>query len=154
MSIQSEIDRLAAIKAELKSAINGAAGSVVGDVFAEYPAAITSGKASIAAAITDKGVETAADATFQEMAGNIEQIQGASTATVVLSGTANGSVKFVNSDSNVVQDIITDTTISVTIPSMLHVSYHPARGGVDVSGQATKSDQFVCVYGNCSLSIY
>lgn len=115
---------------------------------------VSDGKTAIAAAITDKGVETAADATFQEMAGNIEQIQGASTATVVLSGTANGSVKFVNSDSNVVQDIITDTTISVTIPSMLYVSYHPVRGGVDVSGQATKSGQFVCVYGNCSLSIY
>lgn len=115
---------------------------------------VSDGKSAIAAAITDKGVETAADATFQEMAGNIEQIQGASTATVVLSGTANGSVKFVNSDSNVVQDIITDTTISVTIPSMLYVSYHPVRGGVDVSGQATKSGQFVCVYGNCSLSIY
>lgn len=74
MSIQSEINRLATIKAELKSAINGAAGSVVGDVFADYPAAIVSGKASIAAAITDKGVQTAADATFQQMATNIGNI--------------------------------------------------------------------------------
>lgn len=83
MSIQSEINRLAAIKAQLKSAINGAAGSVVGDVFADYPAAITSGKASIAAAITDKGVETAADATFQTMAANIGAIEtGAEIETV------------------------------------------------------------------------
>ena len=74
MSIQSEIDRLATIKAELKSAINGPAGSVVGDVFADYPAAIAGGKASIAAAITDKGVETAADATFQQLATNIGNI--------------------------------------------------------------------------------
>lgn len=35
---------------------------------------VSEGKAAIAAAITDKGVETAADATFQQMAGNIEQI--------------------------------------------------------------------------------
>lgn len=83
MSIQSEIDRLAAIKAQLKSAINGAAGSVVGDVFADYPAAITSGKASVAAAITDKGVQTAADATFQQMADNIKSIQTGSGALTI-----------------------------------------------------------------------
>lgn len=35
---------------------------------------VSSGKATIAAAVTDKGVQTAADATFQEIANNIEKI--------------------------------------------------------------------------------
>lgn len=81
MSIQSEIDRLTAVKSDLKAAINGASGSTVGDVFGEYPVAVTSGKAAIAAAITKKGVATAADATFQQIAENIGKIEsGGSTS--------------------------------------------------------------------------
>ena len=82
MSIQSEIDRLMGIKADLKSAINGS-GSTVGDVFGEYPTAITSGKSAIAQAITDKGVTTAANATFQQMATNIGQIETGSSFDTV-----------------------------------------------------------------------
>lgn len=37
---------------------------------------VGTGKALVAEAITEKGVETAEDATFQEMAGNIGQISG------------------------------------------------------------------------------
>lgn len=40
---------------------------------------VSSGKATIAAAVTDKGVQTAADATFQEMADNIEKIRSLSS---------------------------------------------------------------------------
>lgn len=46
----------------------------VQDAVTELFTSVSEGKAAIAAAITDKGVETAADATFQQMAGNIEQI--------------------------------------------------------------------------------
>lgn len=42
---------------------------------------VSEGKSAIAAAITDKGVETAADATFQQMANNIGQIQSGGGAT-------------------------------------------------------------------------
>lgn len=84
MSIQSEIDRLATVKADLKTAINGASGSTVGDVFGDYPGAIIFGKAAIATAITEKGVATAADATFQQLAENVAAISsgGAESATV------------------------------------------------------------------------
>ena len=54
---------------------------------------VSDGKSAIAAAITDKGVETAADATFQQMADNIAQIQtgtdtsdATATAGDILSG--------------------------------------------------------------------
>ena len=83
MSIQNEIDRLATVKADLKAAINGASGSTVGDIFGDYPGAITSGKSAIAAAITDKGVTTAADATFQQMAENIGAIQSGPDTAIV-----------------------------------------------------------------------
>lgn len=69
-----KLAKLSSTKAALKSAINGS-GSTVGDVFSEYPTAITSGKSAIAQAITGKGMETAADATFQQMAENIGSIQ-------------------------------------------------------------------------------
>lgn len=68
-----KLAKLNSTKAALKSAINGS-GSTVGDVFSEYPTAITDGKSQIASAITDKGVSTSANATFQQMATNIGQI--------------------------------------------------------------------------------
>lgn len=44
---------------------------------------VSEGKALIAAAVTDKGVSTAADATFQQIANNIGNIQTGSTAGVL-----------------------------------------------------------------------
>lgn len=74
MSIRSEIDRLMGIKADLKAAINGS-GSTVGDVFADYPPAVSNGRAGIAAAITEKGVQTPADAPFDVLQANVRAIQ-------------------------------------------------------------------------------
>lgn len=79
-----KLAKLTATKSSLKSAINGS-GSVVGDVFSEYPTAITNGKSAIAAAITNKGVQTAADATFQTMAENVGKIEtGSQIETVTI----------------------------------------------------------------------
>ena len=45
---------------------------------------VSSGKATIAAAVTDKGVQTAADATFQQIANNIGQIdQGVNLLNII-----------------------------------------------------------------------
>lgn len=48
-------------------------------MFSTYSSAITSGKDAIARAITNKGVETAANDTFQQMATNIGNIPGIKT---------------------------------------------------------------------------
>ena len=104
MSIQSEIDRLTTIKANLKAAINGASGATVGDVFGDYPGAITSGKAAIATAITEKGVETAADATFQQMAENIGAIETGSTLAkfmVSVMGSAAGNIFVLDQEKSI-----------------------------------------------------
>lgn len=73
-TIADKLNTLKATKAALKAAINGS-GNTVGDKFSDYPIAVTNGKSLIAAAVTDKGVETAADATFQQMATNIGAIE-------------------------------------------------------------------------------
>ena len=73
-TIAEKLAKVEETKAALKSAINGS-GSVVGDVFDEYPTAITTGKSAIAQAITDKGVSTEENATFQQMAENIGGIE-------------------------------------------------------------------------------
>lgn len=85
-TIADKLTKLQETKSALKAAINGS-GSTVGDKFSDYPAAVANGKAGIAAAITEKGVTTAADATFQTMADNVAAIEsGGETATVSLEG--------------------------------------------------------------------
>lgn len=59
----------------------------VQDAITELFTSVSEGKSAIAAAITDKGVTTAADATFQTMADNVAAIEsGGKTATVSLEG--------------------------------------------------------------------
>lgn len=67
-----KLQKLMQTKDDIKTAINDPA---LGDKFADYPTAITDGKTAIAEAITDKGVSTSADATFEEMEANIRAIQ-------------------------------------------------------------------------------
>lgn len=69
-----KIAHLEQIKTAMKSAINGS-GSTVGDKFADYPPAVTNGRAGIAAAITERGVQTPADAPFDVLEANVRAIE-------------------------------------------------------------------------------
>lgn len=78
---EDKLQLLENTKEGLKTAIN-ATGHTVGDVFSEYPSAVTAykdevdaGYAQIAAAITDKGVPTEATDTPAQMATNIGAIE-------------------------------------------------------------------------------
>lgn len=85
-TIADKLTKLQETKSALKTAINGS-GSTVGDKFSDYPVAVTNGKASIASAITEKGVATAADATFDVMAENIRAIKsGGNVCNVTYTG--------------------------------------------------------------------
>lgn len=83
-TISDKLAKVADTKAALKTAINGT-GATVGDVFADYPTAVSDGKAGIASAITAKGVTTPADATFATLKANVAKI---STGKDPLFGTA------------------------------------------------------------------
>lgn len=134
-----KLAKLAATKADLKSAINGS-GSTVGDVFSAYPTAITSGKSAIAQAITDKGVTTAANATFQQMAANIGQIEsgggfaGTATVTFVVPGTySERKIRYIDENYDLVTS--TNESVQIPIPQIVYIefgggkeSYHDFQG--------------------------
>lgn len=73
-----KIAHLEQIKTAMKAAINGS-GSTVGDKFADYPPSVTNGRAGIAAAITEKGVQTAANAPFDVLEANVRKIESKPT---------------------------------------------------------------------------
>ncbi len=108
-----KIAHLEQIKTAMKSAINGS-GSTVGDKFADYPPAVTNGRAGIAAAITEKGVQTAADAPFDVLEANVRAIQGKPilngyscegfTYAIALYCTSDGEIK-INVDLTTLQNV-------------------------------------------------
>lgn len=57
-------------------AIKNSEGKPLQDILDELFTSVSNGKASVASAITDKGVTTAQDATFAQMAANILSIEG------------------------------------------------------------------------------
>lgn len=163
MSIQSEIDRLTTIKANLKAAINGASGSTVGDVFGDYPGAITSGKAAIASAITEKGVATASDATFQQMAENVAAIEtgpSLNTATVSFYVSRGGAMLSVI-DSNMEykrletpQPWESPVEIEVNVPCIVTIDYYSTAFKESVTGQCTQIKSVKDVESGVTLSAY
>lgn len=76
-----KLARLNETKVSMKAAINDPA---LGDKFADYPTAITIGKSAIASAITAKGVQTTANATFAQMVENVKKIDSETNETAKL----------------------------------------------------------------------
>ncbi len=72
-------------------ALSANQGKLLNDALQEVFTSVSNGKALIAGAITDKGVDTPADATFAEMAYNIEQISGGSSDAAIYNVLNNGS---------------------------------------------------------------
>lgn len=73
MSTTAEkLQKLMQTKDDIKTAINDPA---LGDRFADYPVAITEGKAYIAQKITEKGVAASRNDTFQQLGDKVGEIQ-------------------------------------------------------------------------------
>ena len=87
---------------------------------------VSDGKSAVAAAITDKGVETAADATFQQMADNIGQIETGSTiplANFSYSVYTSDDIYFTNSSFEFVSATYgSSATVQVPINSLIAVT--------------------------------
>ena len=71
-----KLARLNETKASMKAAIND---PTLGDRFADYPTAITDGKAYIAQKIIEKDVEASGSDTFQQLGDKVGEIQSGST---------------------------------------------------------------------------
>lgn len=77
-----KLAKLLSTRRAMKAAINGS-GNTVGDVFADYPPAVSNGRAGIAAAITEKGVQTPADAPFDVLEANVRAIESAKPVEMI-----------------------------------------------------------------------
>lgn len=67
-----KLQKLMQTKANIKAAINDPS---LSDRFADYPVAITDGKAYIAQKITEKGVEASGSDTFQQLGDKVGEIK-------------------------------------------------------------------------------
>lgn len=149
-TLAQKLQKLLSTKAGIKNAINGS-GSTVGNNFSEYPTAITDGKALIAAAVTDKGVETAANATFQQIAGNIGQIETGSSgftgmATVYLDPNLPCSYSYIDEKLALVKEenVQDVSSIQVPIPQIIYLSTQGRNENMSISGDFTliRSDPY------------
>lgn len=73
-NVTQSLTELQNIKNDLKAAINGS-GNTVGDIFVNYSTAVADGRAGIASAITEKGVQTPSDAPFDVLEANVRAIK-------------------------------------------------------------------------------
>lgn len=79
---EDEDSEISAIQIGYNNSTTGMASTNVQDAVTELFTSVSEGKSLIAAAVTDKGVETAADATFQQIAKNVTAIKSNSTSTL------------------------------------------------------------------------
>lgn len=92
----------------------------------ELKTSVSEGKALIASAVTDKGIETADDATFETMAANIGRITvGEGGASFEVSDDGNGNVSIANA-------VVIDNDGALTIA--LAVNTNETNGRVTVGG--------------------
>ena len=116
------------------------------DELQEVFQSVSNGKNLIASAITDKGVDTLADATFEQMADNIEKISGFEAIPFAM-----GTINF-NSSRNIIIDIsktyfvITGLEISNAISTNRMAQYSIINGVINSIIQSSPS------YSECSLS--
>lgn len=108
-------------------------GTSVEDAITSLKLSVSEGKSKVAAAITDKGVSTAATDSFQAMADNIDLIsrgQGNATESQVLSGSTfsnhDGVLRTGSMPNKGAYNIVPSLTKSITIPK----GYHSGNGSV------------------------
>lgn len=98
------------------------------------------GKALVAAAVTGKGVQTAADASYEQIAANVTAIEtGGATATLTVSyaGNSDTTCIFVNADGSLIQSQDGTNTGQHTIPiPSLVLAKTKSLSGPEINGDA------------------
>ena len=150
-----KLARLNETKVSMKAAIND---PTLGDRFADYPTAITDGKAYIAQKIIEKGVEASGSDTFQQLGDKVGEIQSGSIIelvnvsfipsrkTGVLFYTdGSGHYKTIESGSNVIVRVQKNTIVSLEQSSIA------SNWSGDI--EYLKNNSFF-VYGECLINTY
>lgn len=144
-----KIVHLEQIKTAMKSAINGS-GSTVGDKFADYPPAVTNGRAGIAAAITEKGVQTAADAPFDVLEANVRAIEtGGDMLTVSITASRTQVISYDGTTYSTGENFETLYGAVIILQRVGHAKITPTDAGVHV-GYNGEADYYK-ILADCSV---
>ena len=109
----------------------------VQDAVDELFTSVSNGKATVASAITDKGVSTADDATFATMAANIGKIDTAVTPTITVD--SEGLITASAGDKNATKQLTTQAAKTITPKASDQTAVASGRyttGAVTVAGDA------------------
>lgn len=122
----TEIDDIAEAQSSLQEYINGITAASIGAATQaevnELKTSVSEGKSLIAAAVTNKGVQTAANATFATIANNINSIislkDGTADATAIAEDIRFGKIAYVNGEKIV--GIMRDGTVNYIGSELVH----------------------------------
>lgn len=130
----------------------------VQDAVTELFTSVSEGKAAIAAAITDKGVATAADATFQQMAEKIGEIQSTAEYELVEVSTSGANTQFITlKDGALLATFDRDSTVQIVKGTIFTFAYNISSpsitGDLKNLGVDTRGYPMIKVNGAGSIKI-
>ena len=106
---------------------------------------VSEGKSLIAAAVTDKGVQTAADATFQQMANNIRSISTFNPLYNTIYG-KDISISLINQSGQYANMLITidDERLSLINPNRVAIIFTSGNTNIECIRYVTKISRYTC----------
>ena len=106
---------------------------------------VSEGKSLIAAAVTDKGVQTAADATFQQMATNIGNISTFNPLYNTIYG-KDISISLINQSGQYANMLITidDERLSLINPNRVAIIFTSGNTNIECIRYVTKISRYTC----------
>lgn len=138
--------------------VTGITATNVQDAVTELFTSVSEGKAAIAAAITDNGVATAADATFQQMAEKIGEIQSTPEYELVEVSTSGANTQFITlKDGALLATFDRDSTVQIVKGTIFTFAYNISSpsitGDLKTLGVDTRGYPMIKVNGAGSIKI-